>query len=141
MNETDAYYGGYAPLGVEGGIAKEKTKMTQLWQELKERNIPISVVVYPYPAQLVHDTTDSRQVRMWREWCDGKCKRFISLFPAFFAVKDHCPQSQPGCWYLSQFIFGDFHYNAAGNALVADVVIKGLEQDPPRKLAAGPPEN
>ena len=70
---------------------------------------------------------------MWREWCEGKCKRFISLFPAFLAVKEQCPSSQPGCWYLSHFIFGDFHYNAAGNALVADVVIRSLTEEPPAK--------
>jgi len=76
---------------------------------------------------------DSWQVRIWRDWCEGKCKRFVSAFPAFFAVKDQCPRSQPGYWYLSRFIFGDFHYNAAGNALVADTVIKSLDAAPPAK--------
>jgi hypothetical protein len=133
VDETDPYIAGYAPLGVEGGIAKEKAKMTLLWQELEKRNIPISVVVYPWPAQLAYDTVESRQVRIWREWCAGKCKRFISLFPAFFAVKDQCPRSQPGCWYLDYFIFGDVHFNAAGNALVADAVSDSLRQEQPSK--------
>jgi len=133
VNETDPSPDGYAPLGVEGGIAKEKAKMTLLWQELEKRNIPISVVVCPWPAQMVHDTTDSRQVRLWREWCEGKCKRFISLFPAFSVVKDQCPRSQPGCWYPSLFIYGDIHYNAGGNVLVADAVIKSLAGTPPTK--------
>ena len=87
VSDTAPFETAYAPLGLEGGIAKEKAKMDILWQELAKRNIPISVVVYPWPTQIVHDTADSRQVRIWREWCDGKCKRFISLFPAFFAVK------------------------------------------------------
>ena len=135
--KTDPYPAGYGPLGLEGGIAKEKTKMTLLWQELEKRNIAISIVVYPYPAQILHDTADSRQVRIWREWCQGKCKRFISLFPAFLAVKNQCPHSQPGCWYLSFFIFGDYHYNAAGNALVADMVIESLTEEPPTKRQSG----
>ncbi len=133
VNETESYYGGYAPLGVEGGIAKEQAKMTLLWQKLAKRDIPLSVVVYPYPAQVVHDTADSRQVRIWRDWCDGRCKRFVSLFPAFLAVKDQCPQDEPGCWYLRLFVFGDMHYNTAGNALVADAVIKSLTEEPPSK--------
>ncbi len=135
VNETESWPG-YAPLGVEGGIAKEKAKMTLLWQELKKHGIPISVVVYPYPAQVVYDTVDSRQVRIWREWCAGKCQRFISLFPAFFEVKASCPPSRPGCWYLSLFIFGDAHYAAPGNALVADAVIKNLREDQPVKVQA-----
>src|ERR1035441_3406728 len=109
--------------------------MTLLWQELKERDIPISVVVGPWPAQIAHDTADSKQVLIWRDWCEGKCKRFISLFPAFLAVKDHCPRGQPGCWYVSLFIFGDVHYNAAGNALVVDALIKSFAEQPPNKHA------
>jgi len=134
VNERVPCPAGYAPLGVEGGIAKEKAKMTLLWQDLEKHAIPISVAVYPWPAQIVHDSADSRQVRIWREWCDGKCKRFISVFPAFLALKNQCPKSQPGCWYLSHFIFGDNHYNAAGNVLVANAVIRSMEEEPPRKL-------
>lgn len=131
VSETEPLIAGYAPLGVEGGIAKEEVKMTLLWQELVKRNIPISVVVYPWPAQVLHDSADSRQVRIWREWCEGKCKRFVSLFAAFLAIKDQCPRYSPGCWYLSHFIFGDTHYNLAGNKLVASVVIDSLESMPP----------
>jgi len=134
VSDRYPYLTGYAPLGVEGGIAKEKTKMALLWQELAKRNIPISVVVSPWPAQVVHDTADSPQVRIWRDWCAGKCKRFISLFPFFLAVRDQCPASEPGCWYRSYFIFGDVHYTAAGNAVVADAVIKSLEAMPAAKL-------
>lgn len=133
VSDTDPPPAGYAPLGLEGGIAKEKAKLTLLWEELGKRHIPASIVVYPWPAQLVHDTADSRHVRIWRDWCEGKCKRFISLFPAFFAVKDQCPRSEPGCWYSKFFIFGDAHYNANGNALVAEAVIKSLEEVPPAK--------
>ena len=110
---------GFAPLGVEAGIAKEKRKMDLLWQDLAKRNIPISVVVYPWPAQLIYDNVDSREVTIWRDWCEGKCKRFVTAFPEFFAVKEQCPKSQPGCWYLQNWVFGDIHLNANGNAVVA----------------------
>jgi hypothetical protein len=133
VSDTQPFETGYAPLGLEGGIAKEKAKMDLLWQELAKRNIPISVVVYPWPTQIAHDTADSRQVRIWRQWCEGKCKRFVSLFPAFLAVKAQCPRLEPGCWYLDYFIFGDIHYNSTGNVLVAEVVTKSLSQTPPEK--------
>lgn len=134
--ETDTFDAGYAPLGVDGGIGKERAKMTLLWEELAKWHIPISIVVYPWPAQVVHDTADSRQVQVWREWCEGRCKRFISLFPAFLSVKNACSPEHPGCWYLSHFIFGDFHYNAAGNALVARAVIESLRAMPPTKASS-----
>jgi hypothetical protein len=134
VNETDPHPTGFAPLGLEAGLAKETQKMDLLWQELQQRRIPLSVVVYPYPSQLVHDSVESRQVEMWRAWCEGKCKRFITLFPAFFAVKASCPTLQPGCWYLSHFIFGDMHYNPTGNALVANRVVESLTETPVVKV-------
>ena len=130
VNETDPHPAGFAPLGVEAGLDKETVKMNLLWRELQQRGIPLSVVVYPYPSQLVHDSVESRQVQMWRSWCEGKCKRFITLFPEFFAVKANCPTLEPGCWYLSHFIFGDMHYNRTGNALVADKVAESLTEEP-----------
>jgi len=133
VSDKDPYEIGYAPLGVEGGLVREQAKMDLLWRELEKRNIPLSVVVYPWPAQIAHDTIDSKQVRIWRDWCAGKCKRFVSLFPAFFAVKEQCPKSEPGCWYLSHFIFGDTHYNSTGDALAADVIIRSLAEEPPTK--------
>lgn len=133
VSDSEPYETGYAPLGLERGIAKEKAKMDVLYGELRERNIPLSVVVYPWPAQLAHDNLDSREVRIWRDWCAGKCKRFVNLFPAFFAIKSHCSPTQPGCWYLNYFVFGDTHYNSVGNAVVADVLTRSLLQAPPTK--------
>jgi len=137
VNETEAFPAGYAPLGVAGGKARAEAKMTLLWQELQKRNIPISVVVYPHLAQVVHDSANSPGVEMWRQWCTGKCKRFISVFPEFYAARDACPPSQRGCWYQKLFIFGDIHYNAAGNGLLADAVIRNFEQRPPQKAESG----
>ena len=135
VSDTDPYEVGYGPLGVEGGIARAEAKMNTLYRELAQRNIPLSVVVYPWPAQLAHDSVDSRQVRLWREWCEGRCRRFINMFPAFFAVKDNCSTLQPGCWYDKYFIFGDTHYNSAGDKVAAQVVIDSLVLTPPSKDA------
>ncbi|MGC2108187.1 MAG: hypothetical protein WA655_01635 [Candidatus Korobacteraceae bacterium] len=131
VNETEPFAAGYAPLGVAAGAAKAEAKMSLLWEELAKRNIPLTVVVYPQLAQVLHDTADSREVKLWRHWCEGKCKRFVSVFPQFYAARDACPSSEPGCWYAKLFIFGDIHYNANGNALVADAVAQSLTAEPP----------
>ena len=114
--------------------------MDELYQDLAKRNIPISVVVYPWPATLIYDKVDSREVQIWRDWCEGKCRRFVTVFPEFFAVKEQCPKSAPGCWYLKDYFFGDIHLSAGGNKIVADEVSKSLEQTPPekRKLPTNP---
>jgi hypothetical protein len=131
VSDAEPYETGYGPLGLEAGIDKEKSKMDTLWRELQQRNIPLSVVVFPWPAQLAHDQVDSRQVRIWKQWCEGKCVRFVDVFPAFFAAKNGCPRLQPGCWYTDYFIFGDTHYNSAGDAITADAISNALIRTPP----------
>jgi len=52
------------------------------------------------------------------------------VFPEFFALKDKCPKSHAGCWYLQNWTFGDIHLNANGNAIVADKVSQSLTDVP-----------
>ncbi|MBV8850798.1 MAG: SGNH/GDSL hydrolase family protein [Methylobacteriaceae bacterium] len=108
----------YSTLGVEGAIAKAINQMDQLYAFLSERRIPLSVGVYPWPQQLLYDKEESRQVTIWREWCKNKCRRFFNHFPAFFAYKRQHPD-----FMHEIFIWGDSHYNALGNELLAHDLI------------------
>ena len=104
----------YAPLGVEGGIDRSRRNMQALADLLKKRGIPLTVAVYPWPTQLTANDRDNRQVRLWREFCaTAGCKRFIDLFPAFFAYKEAHPD-----WYERLFIAEDVHFSAGGHQLV-----------------------
>jgi hypothetical protein len=103
----------YKPLGVEGGIARSQQNMRALSDLLSARNIPLTIVVYPWAQQLAQGDRDSRQVSLWREFCPGRCKAFIDLFPAFFAAADADKD-----WYEHLFILGDDHFSAAGNRLM-----------------------
>ncbi len=60
--------------------------MRALADLLAARNIPLTIVVYPWAQQLAQGDRDSRQVALWREFCAGRCKAFINLFPVFFAA-------------------------------------------------------
>jgi len=111
----------YAPLGVEGGIARSLQNMRKLADLLKQRGIPLTIAVYPWAPQLAHDDRDSRQVAIWRDFCAENCKGFIDLFPAFFAEKDAHED-----WYRRLFIASDIHFSAAGNRLIFREVAKRL---------------
>jgi lysophospholipase L1-like esterase len=78
-------------------------------------------VVYPWPALLAAYDPDNRQVAMWRELCARNCKKFINLFPAFDAEKAAHPD-----WYERLYIFGDFHFSAAGNRVMFRELAKEL---------------
>jgi hypothetical protein len=103
----------YAPLGVEGGITRSLKNMQALADLLKSRNIPLSIVVYPWPLLIEREDYDNRQVRIWRDFCLGKCKAFIDLFPAFIAKKKAHDD-----WYERLFIPGDVHFSVGANELV-----------------------
>lgn len=131
-----AYYApkGYLPLGIEGGINKAINKMNLLSNLLQKHNIPLSIAVYPWPAQLSHNDINSRHVTIWQKWCQStKCKRFINLFPDFFAEKYKC-RFLPGSWYEKLFIFGDIHYNAYGNEIISRRLEQEFKTNPVVKL-------
>jgi hypothetical protein len=111
----------YAPLGLDGGIARSLKNMQRLADLLKARGIPLTVVVYPWPVQLARDDLDSRQVALWRDFCAAHCKQFINLLPAFFAEK-----RAHADWYERLYIPGDFHYSAEGNRLMFHELVRHL---------------
>ena len=103
----------YRPLGVEGGIARSLQNMRALSDLLAARNIPLSIVVYPWAQQVAQGDRNSRQVSLWREFCEGRCKAFINLYPLFFAA---AATDRNG--YERYYILGDDHFSIEGNQLV-----------------------
>jgi hypothetical protein len=111
----------YKPLGVDGGIARSLENMGKLSDLLASRGIPLTIVVYPWAQQIAQDDRDSRQVRLWRDFCPGRCKAFIDLFPAYFAAADRDKD-----WYEHLYILGDDHFSAAGNRMLFEELSKRL---------------
>lgn len=103
----------FYPLDLDTAIARSVQNMQALADLLAARRIPLTIVVYPWPTQLMNDDRDSRQVSIWREFCVKNCKAFIDLFPVFFAEKDADKE-----WYARLFLSGDVHLSGEGNRLV-----------------------
>ena len=111
----------YRPLGIEEAIERSIQNMGKLSDLLASRGIPLTIVVYPWAQQLAQDDRDSRQVRIWRDFCATRCKAFIDLFPAYFAIADRDKN-----WYEKYFIIGDDHYSVAGNRMLYEELAKRL---------------
>jgi hypothetical protein len=99
-----------APLGVDGGIARSLQNMAALAELLSAKKIPLTIVVYPWAQQIAQGDRDSRQVSLWRDFCAGRCKAFIDLYPAFFTAADADRD-----WYEHLYIQGDDHFSAEGH--------------------------
>ncbi len=111
----------YEPLGVAGGIARSLENMEKLADLLAGRNIPLTIAVYPWAQQIAQNDRNSKQVALWRKFCEGRCKAFIDLFPVFFAEADRSPG-----WYERLYIIGDDHFSAAGNQMMFHELEKRL---------------
>jgi hypothetical protein len=111
----------YQPLGVDGGIARSLENMTRLSDLLASRGIPLTIIVYPWAQQIAQNDRDSRQVKLWEDFCPDHCKAFINLFPVFFAAADHDKD-----WYGHLYILGDDHFSVAGNRMMFQELAKLL---------------
>ena len=107
---------GYGKLGVDGSISKALDNMGQLHKLLTKRDVGLSVAVYPWPGTLKYDQLDSKQVKIWEDFCKDKCDKFYNLFTPFFAEAARTTVDA----VISKYFFkDDVHLNAEGNSLIA----------------------
>ena len=98
--------------------------MTELYKILVNKDIKLSLIIYPWPQQLQNDTVNSKHVLMWEEFCKNKCEKFINLFPVFFEEKNKNGYLET---YKKYYWWNDMHFNIEGNRLVAQEIIKNLK--------------
>ncbi len=103
------------------GIENAKTHMEELYEYLKNKNIPISIAVYPIPGQILHDVETSKQVKIWKEFCTNRCKHFINLFPIFFKEKNKLSDMDIIKKY---YLKNDVHFNELGNKKIFNELLR-----------------
>ena len=106
---------------VESAQKEMVQTMTTLHKLLDERDISLSIVVYPWPQQLENDVEESIHVLMWKEFCEGKCSNFINLFPYFFELKEKNGYLET---YKKYYWWNDIHFNKEGNKLIAEKLMR-----------------
>ena len=79
------------------------------------------------------DTTDSRQASTWRDWCENKCKLHLSV-SGFLCREGTLCADRTGLLVSDLLHLSERdNYNAAGNALIADLVICRVSEEPPSR--------
>jgi len=90
------------------GINRSLKNMDELYNYLNERNIPLSIVIYPWPGQILHDKVNSKHVSIWKKFCEQRCENFINLFPLFFdEINQNSKEKVVELFYLKN----DVHFN------------------------------
>lgn len=115
-------YGG--PGGAQRGIDKALRAMAELHSLLAEKGIALSVGVYPWPGQLLWDVEESEQVKIWRDFCSNRCRKFYNNFPDFFALTK---KNGVDAVIAKYFFLNDTHYNPAGNDIIAENFLRSRD--------------
>ena len=109
----------YGNDGVLGTLEKMKREMMAVHVLTKDYGSTLSVGVYPWPGQILHDKEDSLQVRTWREFCETRCLHFYNAFPSFFRLASETSKDS----VVQRYYFaGEAHFNAIGNEIIARVI-------------------
>ena len=91
----------------------------------KKNNIKLSIGVYPWPGQILYDVEESKQVKIWREFCTNKCAYFYNSFPTFFELVNSSNKKDV---ISNHYFHGDMHFNEAGNQLIATDFLSTYQQ-------------
>ena len=111
----------YGVGGVQSGIDKSLKQMQAVYELAKKHGASLSIGVYPWPGQLLYDSEDSLQVKIWRDFCVDRCQHFYNLFPHFFTL---IRNSNANTVIDQYYIKGDYHFNPSGNRAIADQIIE-----------------
>ena len=95
--------------------------MEKLSKLLKEKNISLSLAVYPWPGTLKYDIEKNKQVELWKNFCNLNCKNFYDLMKPFYELSSE----NSFAWiYQHAYIKDDVHFNEEGNRIVAKNFLK-----------------
>lgn len=104
----------WGKLGIELALAN----MDGVAELCREFGITLTVAVYPWPPQIAKGELDSRQIGLWRAFCERQGATFVDLFPTFVAPTDTTPEAVRS----GEFLAGDVHWNALGHVRVANAL-------------------
>jgi hypothetical protein len=103
----------YARPGMQLAVAN----MSALAALCEARGVPLTIVIYPWPANILAGEIEHPQVGLWRSFAAERGLRFVDLFPVFIREGE-----DPRKTIARYFIEGDVHWNAAGHQLVASQI-------------------
>ena len=98
--------------------------MNKIYELLKKNNIKMSVLIYPWPQQLINNVQESNHEKMWSDFCLNKCENFFNLFPIY---KQKLENSNFIEVYKKYYFWNDVHFTKEGNQLIADELSKMLK--------------
>lgn len=96
--------------------------MQNLSNFLKKRNIPLIIMIFPHPANILYDSPNSNYKLVWENFCKTECLYFIDSFSELVKKKDESK------FIIEKFyIDGDTHFNYEGNKYIYEKIKEVLK--------------
>lgn len=118
--------GVFADYGSEG-LRRASENLDRLLDVLRAHGTGLTVVVYPWPDQILNGDLQSRQVTFWQAWTTDRNVQFINLFPAFISDEQNESYTHRKATIQKYYIPGEVHWNEAGHRLVAESFLLRFE--------------
>ena len=96
-------------------------RMDLVYNLLKKYDIEMSLAVYPWPGTLYYDNRENIHFKMWKEFCNQKCKHFFDFNKIFFDESEKLGKNKV---ITNYYIKGDFHFNKKGSEEIANEFLK-----------------
>ena len=122
-NDNHPNFGG--PDCLDYIIKSTKNIVDEIYNLLNLYNIKMSIIVAPWPSNILHDNGVSKHALIWKDYCKTKCNNFINLFPYFY---DYSNRKGKMNTINDHFFDYDVHYNKYANKIIADHIIKSVNE-------------
>ncbi len=104
------------------GIELAEKNMDRLYELCKRHNIPMTILVYPWPTLVLRGELDTKQVSIWKNFAEERQIDFVNCFPYFIDKANENGADKVQKYFLPN----DVHWNDQGHILMADVLWKKL---------------
>ena len=94
--------------------------MDKLYKLLKKNNIKLAIGIYPYPNQLLYDSLNSKQIKIWENFCISRCSNFLNFFPVLFNNQNMLDYDLAIKIKNNNFFKNDTNLNEIGNQKIAN---------------------
>ena len=106
-------------------IETTKNIVDDIYNLLNFYNIKTSVIVAPWPGNVMHDIENSKYVMIWKDFCRGRCNNFINLFPYFF---DYSKKNGKTKTINDHFFKYDVHYNQFASKIISSHITNKINK-------------
>ena len=103
---------------IKDGLKQSEKYLEKLFILLKKNNISSTLVIYPWPTQIVFG--DNYHEKFWKKFSQSQNINFLSMY-------EHFKSKNNRKFIFDNFLYGDIHWNKNGTKIIFENIVKNIE--------------